>query len=98
MLENHFNELFKKFILKKNKEILINFEKFKKLKKDIKIALINEAIKKLKKNYYDLRSKKIENLIVNLDSVNFKRTTLGGCIFFKKDQNLCLKDEKLGLN
>ena len=60
----------------------------------LKIALINQSIKELKKNYYDVRSKKVENLIENLDKKNFKKSTLGGCIFFKKDANLCLKVEK----
>ena len=98
ILEKYFNKLFKDLIVKKGKEVLINFEKFKKLEKVAKIALINEAIRILKKNYYDLRSKKIENLLFNLNKGNFKRSTLGGCIFFKKNQNLCLKDEKLGVN
>ena len=53
------------------------------------------CIKNLKKNYYDLRSKKVQNLINNIDSNNFKKSTLGGCIFFKKGDNLCLKDEKI---
>ena len=59
------------------------------------MALINESIKRLKKNYYDLRSKKVENLIKNLNKRDFKKSTLGGCIFFKKAENLCLKVEKL---
>ena len=53
-----------------------------------------KSIKKLKKNYYDLRSKKVVNLIKNLKKKNFKKSTLGGCIFFKKGENLCLKIEK----
>ncbi len=97
-LERYFNKVFKNLIMKKNNEVLINFEKFKKLDKDIKIAVVNESIKTIKKNYYDLRSKKIENLLLNLNRVNFKRSTLGGCIFYKKSFNLCLKDEKLGVN
>ena len=48
----------------------------------------------LKKNYYDLRSKKVVNLINNLNKKNFKKATLGGCIFFKKNQYLCLNAEK----
>ena len=68
---------------------------YRKLSQDVKIALINESIKRLKNNYYDLRSKKVENLIKNLNAKNFKKATLGGCIFFKKDDYLCLKDEKL---
>ena len=77
-----------------NSEILINFKKYKDLNTDIKIALINHSIKQLKSNYYDLRSKKVENLISNLDNKNFKNSTLGGCIFFKKGEYLCLKVEK----
>ena len=62
--------------------------------KDTKIAVINHSIKQLKSNYYDLRSKKVENLISNLDKKDFKNSTLGGCIFFKKGEYLCLKSEK----
>ena len=60
-----------------------------------KIDLINEAVKQLKKNYYDLRSKKVQNLINILNKKGFKKSTLGGCIFFKKGENLCLREEKL---
>ena len=67
--------------------------KYNELNKDIKIALINEAIKRLKKNYYDLRSKKVENLITNINKGRFKKSCLGGCIFFKRGDNLCLKVE-----
>ena len=66
----------------------------KDLNKDIKIAVINQSIKQLKSNYYDLRSKKVENLISNLNKKNFKNSTLGGCIFFKKGEYLRLKVEK----
>tara|TARA_Y100000996_G_scaffold388922_1_gene348896 strand:+ start:314 stop:1333 length:1020 start_codon:yes stop_codon:yes gene_type:complete len=88
------SKIFKELIKKAGKEILINFNRFTELNNDTKIALINESIKKLKKNYYDLRSKKVQNLIKNLNKKEFKKSTLGGCIFFKKDENLCLKVEK----
>ena len=39
-------------------------------------------LKLLKKNYYDLRSKKVKNLIKNLKKKDFKKSTLGGCVFF----------------
>jgi len=93
-LEEYLNKVFKNLINKKNKEISINFKKYNQLNNDIKIALINESIKLLKNNYYDLRSKKVKNLITNLDKIDFKKSTLGGCIFFKKNENLCLKLEK----
>ena len=94
-LDGYFNKIFKELIKKSNKEILINFSKYKILSRDTKMALINESIKKLKKNYYDLRSKKVDNLINSIDKRNFKKTSLGGCVFFKKGENLCLKVEKL---
>ena len=93
-LENYLSSIFKKIIKKKNNEILINFRQYLELSHDTKLALINESIKRLKKNYYDLRSKKVANLINTLSKNNFKKSTLGGCIFFKKDNNLCLKVEK----
>ena len=53
------------------------------LSDDTKMALINESIKQIKNNYYDLRSKKVVNLIKSLGK-RFQKATLGGCIFSKK--------------
>ena len=94
-LDEYLSKTIKELIRKKNKVVSINFDKYEKLNNDTKIVLINESIRKLKKNYYDLRSKKVENLISHLNSQKFKKSTLGGCIFYKKDNNLCLKLDKL---
>ena len=94
-LEGFLNNIFKELIIKNKNEVFINYNKYKKLSKETKMALINESIKKLKNNYYDIRSKKVDNLIVNIEKREFKKTSLGGCIFFKKGENLCLKVEKL---
>ena len=94
-LESYLDKIFKKLINKRNGENYINLNKFNKLTNDVKIALINRSIKILKSNYYDLRSKKVENLIHRFKKQDFKQSTLGGCIFLKKDQNLCLKIEKI---
>ena len=59
------------------------------------MAIINESVKRLKKNYYDLRSKKVNYLIKSLNKASFKKATLGGCIFYKKRENICLKVEKI---
>ncbi len=93
-LDEYLNTTLSKLIKKSNKEILINLKKYESLTKEIKMALINKSIKKLKNNYYDLRSKKLDNLIKNIERKEFKKSTLGGCIFFKKGNNLCLKAEK----
>ncbi len=93
-LDGYLEKIFKNLIKRKNNQILINLNKYNKLNNDVKIAVINESIKMLKKNYYDIRSKKVDNLIKNLNKDSFKRSTLGGCIFFKKGDNLSLKIEK----
>lgn len=94
-LDDFLKKEFSKIIKKKDSEILINLKKFKKHNNEIKMAIINASIKKLKKNYYDPRAKKVINLIRTIDKKGFKKSTLGGCIFFKKGINLCLKNEKL---
>ena len=94
-LDQYLNKIFKELIKRVNSEIVINFTKFRHLNDDTKMALINESVKQLKKNYYDLRSSKVNNLIKNLNKRGFKKTTLGGCIFFRKNANLCLKAEKI---
>tara|TARA_B100001063_G_scaffold103153_1_gene96264 strand:+ start:173 stop:1192 length:1020 start_codon:yes stop_codon:yes gene_type:complete len=93
-LDDYLNTVFKKLIRKKDKEILININKYRDLNKDTQIAIINESVKQLKNNYYDIRSKKVENLIKKVNKRDFKKSTLGGCIFSKKGENLCLKEEK----
>ena len=92
-LEEYLSKIKNELIKKDNKKISINFKKYVKLNNDVKIALINESIKNLKRNYYDLRSKKVLNLVKNLNKKSFKKATLGGCIFFKKGENLCLITE-----
>ncbi len=92
-LDVYLDKIFKELIKKSKREILINYDKYKNLSNDTKMAIINESIKKLKKNYYDLRSKKVDNLIKNIEKRDFKKISLGGCVFFKKGENLCLKVE-----
>ena len=92
-LQECHNKTFKELIKKRNGKILVNIEKYKKLNNDTKINFINECIKKLKNNYYDLRSKKVDNLIKKINRRDFSKSTLGGCIFFKNGENLCLKPE-----
>ena len=94
ILEEYYKSISKNIIKIKSNMILINFERFKELNNEIQIRIINEAIKKLKKNYYNPRSKKVLNLINIISSSKFKKSTLAGCLFFLKEDYLCLKSEK----
>ena len=93
-LDIYFKKIFKDIIKKKGKEILINLKQFKAHNKEIKIAIIHDSIKRLKRNYYNSRSKKVENLIKNIQKSSFKKSMLGGCIFTLNKGYLCLKVEK----
>ena len=93
-LDGYVKKIFKGMIKKTKNEILLNLKKFNEFNNEIKIALISESIKRLKNNYYSPRSKKVENLIEKVGEKNFKKSTLGGCVFIIKKGNLCLKIEK----
>ncbi len=93
-LDEHLKKTIKEIVTKSRKEVLIDFKKFKKINYDMKIGVINEAIRKVKKNYYNPRSKKVVNLIRNIENKKFTKATLGGCVFSKKKDFLSLKIEK----
>ena len=80
--------------MKSGKSVTIKLNKFLELEKEFKIRVINNAIKELRKNYYNPRSKKVKLLIENLEQKNFSRATLGGCIFSKEKDKISLKIEK----
>ena len=67
---------------------------FVKLNQEFQIKLINKSIKMLKKNYYNPRSKKVINLINNINENGISKFTLGGCLFIKKQGQLRLIREK----
>ncbi len=95
ILEDYYKKITKEVITKSRKEILVNLKKLKIYDNEIKIKVINDSIKLLKKNYYNPRSKKVLNLIKKLNQPNFKKSTLGGCLMVKKKDYLSLKTEKV---
>tara|TARA_B100001248_G_scaffold179191_1_gene136251 strand:+ start:4866 stop:5894 length:1029 start_codon:yes stop_codon:yes gene_type:complete len=93
-LDGFLFRIYKSNIRKKNSVILINYQNFSSYNDDIKIRILNESIKKLKKNYYNPRSKKVVSLIRRIKGKDFKKTTLAGCLFYIKNGQLCIKREK----
>ena len=93
-LDEYFEKITQDMVIKRKNEIFLNFKKLMDFNNEIKIKIINTAIKRLKQNYYNKRSRKVENLIKNISSKNFKKATLGGCLFFRKKDDLCVKTEK----
>ena len=93
-LEIYYKKLFQESVKIRKKEVVIKHKYFNQLNNEIKIKIINDSIKLLKKNYYNPRSIKVLNLVNNIKNNQFKQSSLGGCIFFVKKDNLCVKAEK----
>ena len=94
ILDDYYQQIFKDISKKSNASILIDFKKFKKLNEEIKIRVINDSIRQLKRNYYNLRSRKVVNLIERIEKKNYSKLTLGGCLILKIEQYLLFKKEK----
>ena len=93
-LDEYYAKISKEVIIKSRHKIILNLNKFNKYNNDIKIMLINDAIKFLKKNYYNPRAIKVQNLIDSFNKSNCEKMTLGGCFFVKKNDFLTLTSEK----
>ncbi len=94
ILENYFKEKFSKGLIKSKKSVTIKLNNFLELETEFKIRVINNAIKELRKNYYNPRSKKVKILIEKLEKKNFAKATLGGCIFLRENDKISIKKEK----
>ena len=93
ILSEHYKSILRDNLKKSKNKISVDLEKFRQFNDQIKTKIINVAIKNLKNNYYDIRHKKVANLVRNIKSKNFNKATLGGCIFFIKKDELCVKKE-----
>ncbi len=94
VLDEHFKKIYLNTTKKFKNEIKIDLIRFNDLNNELKIRLINNSIKDLKRNYYNPRSNKVLNLINKITKRDFKSSTLGGCIFSKKTDHISLKKEK----
>jgi tRNA(Ile)-lysidine synthase len=93
-LDEYFNIIFRDTVKKQKNKISINLKKFHNFNEEIRMMLINKSIKVLKKNYYNPRSKKVINLIKEIEKNKYLKSTLGGCIISKKSNILYLTNRK----
>ena len=93
-LNDFFDKIYKDLIVKGNKQIFINFEKFNNLNQEMKVMVLKKAIKVFNKSYYPVRSKKVINLIGQIKPKKNIRFTLGGCIILKGKKHIILSKEK----
>jgi tRNA(Ile)-lysidine synthase len=82
-------------LVKTNNIITINLEKFLLENNEIQLKIFSNCIKKISKNYYPPRAKKVLNLLSIIGSNQKIKVTLGGCIINRDKKNLIISKEKL---
>ena len=83
----------KKIIFKKRKVIIIKYKEFTKENSEIQLKLLSQSIKELSKSYYPPRSKKVFNILNELNSNKRKRLTLSKCSIERVGNFIKLKSE-----
>ena len=87
----YFNQVYEETTIKKKSRVLINLKKFNNLNQEMKMKVLNESIKEFTKSYYSTRSKKIINLVQQLETKNNTKFTLAGCFIFKEKNHIIIK-------
>ena len=78
--------------LSKNK-CLINTKIFSEEAGEIIFKSFSDILSLVSETYYPPRSKKIINLIDNINKTKFNKSTLGGCVIEKKDSFIIISKE-----
>ena len=85
----------KNCIIKKNNTVSINLKKFFLENNEIQLKIFSNCIKKVSKNYYPPRAKKVLNLLSRVLSNKSLKATLGGCVITRGKKNLIISKEEL---
>jgi len=93
-LELYFRKAYDETVINKNNRILIVLKKFNNLNQEMKMKVLSESIKKFTKSYYSIRSRKIMNLIEQLEIENNTQLTLAGCFIIKEKNRIIIKKQK----
>ncbi len=93
-LDEYFSKIIGKIIKKSKNQIFINLSKFNKQNSEVQLMIVNNAIKEISNSYYSPRSKKVLNLIKNIQSNKNINATLNGCLFSIYKDQICVKKEK----
>ena len=84
----------KNCIIKKNNTVSINLKKFFLENNEIQLKIFSNCIKKVSKNYYPPRAKKVLNLLSRIRSKKSIKATLGGCVIIRDKKNLIISKEE----
>jgi tRNA(Ile)-lysidine synthase len=82
-------------IIKKKHTISIDLKIFLLENSEMQLKILSNCIKKVSKNYYPVRAKKVLSLLDRVRSNKSLKATLGGCIITRRKKNLIISKEEL---
>tara|TARA_Y200000002_G_scaffold322735_1_gene283460 strand:- start:428 stop:1450 length:1023 start_codon:yes stop_codon:yes gene_type:complete len=92
-LEQYFEKIYRGIVSKGNKKIMIDLNIFNRINQEMKMRVFKKAINESNKAYYFTRSKKIFNLIDQIQMKKNTKLTLGGCIISREKNRIVLSKE-----
>jgi len=92
-LDLYFKKIYRNIVIKKNNAIMIDLKNFNKINQEMKMRVFKKAIKDFTKAYYFPRSKKVFNLIDQIQLNKNAKLTLGGCIISREKNHINLRKE-----
>jgi len=87
-LDLYFNKIYEETTSSKKSKILINLKKYAILNQEMKMRILNKAIKELTESYYPPRSKKIINLVNQLGVKKYVKLPIAGCFILKEKNHI----------
>ncbi len=92
-LDLYFNKIYKNIVNKRKNILIIDFKGLRILTEEMKMRVLKKSITDFTKAYYSPRSKKIFNLIEQIEAKRNAKLTLGGCIILREKNQIILKKE-----
>jgi tRNA(Ile)-lysidine synthase len=92
-LNLYFEKIYKELVEKKKNKIVINLKNMNKLNLEMKLKVFEKLIKDFTNSYYAPRSKKIFNLINQIQAKRNAKLTLGGCVIMRENNHIIIKKE-----
>jgi tRNA(Ile)-lysidine synthase len=94
-LNLYIQKIEKNCVTKKKNAININLKKFLLENNEIQLKIFSNCVKRISKNYYPPRAKKVLNLLNRMESNESLKATLGGCIISRHQKILIISKEEL---
>ena len=92
-LDLYFSKIYKNITKKRKNMLIIDFKRLSSLNKEMKMRVFKKSITDFTKAYYSPRSKKIFNVIEQIEAKKNAKLTLGGCIILREKNQIILKKE-----